>query len=191
MNLHTNSYRSMGGKAATSLVALWAALWLVLAAHPASAGECAVSGVVTRTVASLQVASQRGTASAYTAVLARHANIPGVALFALGPYRNSVSAREQVEYVRLAGAYMGQMLADYGGRIVHGTLVIGNCLDLNGATLVKSRFGSSQVTWWVKGQRIGDVNVEGIWLAAQLHSTFVAVLRRGGGDIDALLHYLR
>ena len=191
MSLHANSYRSMGGKAATALIALWVALWLALAANPASAGECVASGVVTRAVASLQIASQRGTASAYAAALARYASISGLAMFALGPYRNSVSARQQVEYVHLTGAYMGQMLVDYGDRIVHGTLVIENCFDSNGATLVKSRFGSTDVTWRVNGRRIGDVSVGGIWLAAQLRSTFVAVLHRAGGDIDALLRYLR
>jgi ABC-type transporter MlaC component len=42
-----------------------------------------------------------------------------------------------------------------------------------------------------RGFLVRDVNVSSVWLAQQLRSTFVGVIRRNGGDINALFKYLR
>jgi len=41
------------------------------------------------------------------------------------------------------------------------------------------------------GYRVRDLNVSSIWLAQQLRSTFTGVIRRNGGDIGALMAFLR
>ena len=42
-----------------------------------------------------------------------------------------------------------------------------------------------------RGFLVRDVNVSSVWLAQQMRSTFVGVINRNGGDIDALFAYLR
>ena len=42
-----------------------------------------------------------------------------------------------------------------------------------------------------RGFLVRDVNVSSVWLAQQLRSTFVGVIRRNNGDINALFKYLR
>ena len=42
-----------------------------------------------------------------------------------------------------------------------------------------------------RGFLVRDVNVSSVWLAQQLRSTFVGVIRRNDGDINALFDYLR
>jgi ABC-type transporter MlaC component len=42
-----------------------------------------------------------------------------------------------------------------------------------------------------RGFLVRDVNVSSVWLAQQLRSTFVGVINRNGGDINALFAYLR
>jgi hypothetical protein len=191
MNFGPDGDRRPAGKVLNRVLALSVGLMLALAAGQATAGECVESGVVKRAAGSFAAASRDGSASAYTAALTRHTSMSGLALFALGPYRNSMTGARRGEYVRLTGQFMGRMMVEYGSRIVQGALVIEGCFKQNGATMVKSRFGLTQVTWRVDGRRISDVNVEGIWLASRLRSTFVGVLRRAGGDLGALLSYLR
>ena len=191
MNVGPESDRRLAGRVLNWVLALSVGLMLVLAAGPATAGECVASGVVKRAAGSFAAASRNGSASAYTAALTRHTSMSKLALFALGPYKGTVTGARRGEYVRLTGKFMGHMMAKYGSRIVQGALVIEDCFKQNGATMVKSRFGSTHVTWRVDGRRISDVNVEGIWLAARLRSTFVRVLRRAGGDFGALFTFLR
>jgi ABC-type transporter MlaC component len=164
---------------------------LVTALGEASAAECGAAAVVKQAAGSFVAASRSGSPGAYTEALSRHTSVPDLALFALGPYRNAMTGEKRAEYVRLTGLFVGRLLAEHGSRIVKGELVIDDCFSQNGAVLVKSRFGSTRVLWRVDGRRIGDVSVEGVWLAARLRTTFVAILRRAGGDVGALLGYLR
>jgi hypothetical protein len=42
-----------------------------------------------------------------------------------------------------------------------------------------------------RGFLVRDVNISSVWLAQQLRSTFVGVINRNDGDINALFAYLR
>jgi len=190
MSLLRDSFRASVGKAVPVVMAVSLGLMLTLGGGEARAGSCAAARVVERAASAFEAAARDGSVSAYTRVLRRHASVTGLALFALGPYRRDFKGQLQSRYIRLATGYMGRSMADYGGKILGGKLVIETCFRQNGAMLVKSRMGSSHLTWRVSGQRISDVKVEGIWLALTLRSTFVQVLRDHDGDPQALIRYL-
>lgn len=191
MSVFQNLSRTAGARAIRVLVALCLGLMLTLGGSEARAGSCAEASVVEQTVGALEAAARNGSISAYASVLQRHAGVTGLALFALGPYRRDMKGSLKSQYIRLATQYMGRVMADYGHRILNGKLVIEDCFPQSGAMLVKSRIGSSHLTWRVSGQRISDVKVEGIWLALTLRSNFVRVLRDNDGDPQALINYLR
>lgn len=190
MSPNTALSRMIGARAARALVAVCFGLMLMLAGSEAWAGSCPEASIVESTVNAFQ-AARNGSATAYTRVLARHASVTGLALFALGPYRRDMTGPLRAEYVRLATRYMGRVMADYGDQILNGRLTIKDCFRQNGAILVRSRIGQSQLTWRVQGKRISDVKVDGIWLALTLRQTFVQVLRDHHGDPRALIRYLR
>ncbi len=183
--------RTFGARALRLLPALCLALMLALVSGVAMAGTCPASRVVERTIASLDAAARNGSPRAYTVALSHHANMTGLALFALGPYRRAVTSSMRGEYVRLTAKFVGHVVAKYREHLMHNRLVIEGCFRQNGAMLVRSRLGSMHLTWRVSGRRISDVKVEGIWLAIKLRSKFVAILRHHDGDVGALIRYLR
>ena len=191
MSLFRDISRATVEKAVRVVLALTLGLMLTLGGSEARAGSCAAASVVERAASAFEAAARDGSVSAYTRVLRRHASVTGLALFALGPYRRDLKGRLRSEYIRLATHYMARVMADYGRKILGGKLTIEDCFPQNGAMLVKSRIGSTHLTWRVSGQRISDVKVEGIWLALTLRSNFVQVLRDNDGDPQALIKYLR
>ena len=190
MSLFLDISRARGQKAIRVVVALTLGLTLMIGGGEARAGSCAAESVVVRAASAFEAAAREGSVSAYTRVLQRHASVTGLALFALGPYRRDLKGRLRSQYIRLATHYMARVMSDYSQQILGGKLAIEDCFPQNGAMLVKSRIGSTHLTWRVSGQRISDVKVEGIWLALTLRSNFVQVLRDHDGDPQALIKYL-
>jgi hypothetical protein len=61
----------------------------------------------------------------------------------------------------------------------------------SGSTITATTSSGRKIIFRVSGGRVRDVNVGSIWLAGQMRSTFVGVINRNGGDVGALLKYLK
>jgi len=61
----------------------------------------------------------------------------------------------------------------------------------SGSVVTATASGGKKIMFRVGGGRVQDVNVSSVWLAGQMRSTFVGVINRNNGDVDALLNYLR
>jgi ABC-type transporter MlaC component len=153
---------------------------------PALAADCPAAGPVKAAAASFKSAARSGSAGAFSSALARHTNVASLAMFALGPYRKDLPPGRRAEYVRSAHAFMGAFLAEYGSKFSGANLTIENCQG----GLVETTASGRDIVWKVAGSRIQDVRVGGVWLAPQLKSKFVKVIRQGDGDVTALLDYL-
>src|SRR4029450_478963 len=92
------------------------------------------------------------------------------------------------EYFSGAQTFMARFLLEYSGPFRSSRdFVIDNCRG----NLVQTSFeGRPRMLWRVSGGRISDVQVSGVWLALQLRSKFTGIIRRGNGDIEALLNFL-
>jgi phospholipid transport system substrate-binding protein len=159
----------------------------VLAAAPASlAADCPAAGPVKAAAASFMSAARVKSPGAFSAALSRHTDVTSLALFALGPYRKDLPAARRAQYIRSAQGFMGAFLADNAKRFGSASLSIESCKG----NLVETTASGHDVVWRVSGGRIQDVRVGGVWLAPQLRSKFVNVIRHGGGNINALFDYL-
>jgi phospholipid transport system substrate-binding protein len=158
-----------------------------MAVAPATlAADCPAAGPVKAAAASFMSAARAKSPGAFSAALSRHADVTSLALFALGPYRKDLPAARRAQYVRSAQGFMGAFLADNAKRFGSASLSIETCRG----NLVETTASGRDIVWRVSGSRIQDVRVGGVWLAPQLRSKFVGVIRRGDGNIDALFDYL-
>lgn len=172
--------------------ALGLAVVIGLAPAPeAQAQSCPGANTVRSAAVSLIEAAHSGSPQAFAAVVDRYANVSRLAMFALGPYRRAMPEALRGEYVRLTRQFIGNVLASRAGSFVGGEFRIVACGSDGGYNYVESAAGGRRVVWRLRGGQIADVNVEGVWLAPQLRSNFVSVIRRSNGDIGALIQYLR
>ncbi|MGE4252024.1 MAG: ABC transporter substrate-binding protein [Parvibaculaceae bacterium] len=183
-------YLSKPGFTFRLLTAALVVLAVVAASAPqARAASCPAAGAVNNAAAAFTNAARSGSASAFSSALARHTDVRGAALSALGPYRKQLPAGRQREYVNGAQAFMARFLMKNSRPFRSSRdLQIESCR----ANLVETSLaGKSRMIWRVSGGRIRDVQVSGVWLALQLRSKFTGIIRRNNGRIDALLDYLR
>jgi phospholipid transport system substrate-binding protein len=162
-------------------------LALVGSAVPARAAECPAAGAVKSAAQSFIGAARSGSPAAFSAALARHADINALAMFALGKYRKDLPASRKAEYVKKAHAYMGRFLAKHAGRFDGSGFTIDSC---KGNLVRTSLNGRSEMTWRMSGRRIQDVRVQGFWLTLQMRSKFTDVIRRGDNRVERLIDFL-
>jgi ABC-type transporter MlaC component len=177
-------------RAVASVVGI-AVLVLLMSAPPVHAQSCPGFQVAQSAAASFNQAAASGSLRAYAAALERHADVSRVAMFALGQYRQALPSARRGEYVQLTRQYLARVLADHAGSFAGAELVLSNCTSDQGFTLVDTRMAGQPILWRIRGNRVVDMNVGGIWLSLQLRSSFVSVIQRGRGDPAVLIDYLR
>jgi ABC-type transporter MlaC component len=187
---HTQElHMSRFGSTFRVLAAALAMLTIIgLSAPQSRAASCPAAGAVMKAGNAFMDAAQSGSAGAFSSALSRHTDVRGAALFALGQYRRDLPRARQREYFSGAQTFMARFLLEYSGPFRSSRdFVIDNCRG----NLVQTSFeGRSRMLWRVSGGRISDVQVSGVWLALQLRSKFTGIIRRGNGDIEALLNFL-
>lgn len=109
-----------------------------------------------------------------------------MALYALGPYRKNLPDSRVADYIRQTRAYMGRFIKKHADTIVQTNLQVISC---NG-DLIKTTNGQREISWRVSNGRIRDVGSSGIWLVVQMRSKFVSIIRRAGGDIQAIFEMI-
>ncbi len=178
--------------------------WLVLlfilslGACPSSATAeaCDASTFITNAGNAFLSGGRRQSASAYSGVASRYTDLRGIAMFALGPHRRLLSKANEAEYLALTRSFIGRFLAKYSNRFSGSGLTIKECAGSKNNLIVSTRLtNGKKIIFKIykskRGYLVRDVNVSSVWLAQQLRSTFVSVIRRNNGDIKSLFAYLR
>lgn len=168
---------------------------LLVCAAPAMAG-CPAAGFVNDAGYAIMGAARTGSPKAFTRVAARYTNLTDLALFALGKHRDKLPKSQQAEYVALTRAFIGRFLAQHASRFKSESMKITDCSGSDSKLMVSTRLsGGQRVVFRLYKTRGGylvrDLSVSSVWLGQQLRSTFVGVINRNGGDLSALLRYLR
>lgn len=158
----------------------------------AQAEKCAAEGFVVSAGNAFLSAARAGSPQAFTSAASRYADLRSIALFALGPHRKLLGKGQEARYVSLAKAYMGRFMAKHASQFAGSGLRVVSC---SGNTVNASTDGGKRLIFRVaggkRGYRVMDVNASSIWLAGQMRSTFVSVINRNHGDINALMAYLQ
>ena len=137
----------------------------------------------------------------FRAILAEKADIPAIARFSLGRFARQLPARDRIDYYGLVAAYISSIFATHAiGLAGKEVTVTGSIRRSQGESIVSSQvtFASGrslEVDWRVTEvngvYKVFDVSINGIWLAILQRTEFMSVIRRGGGNVDALLEHLR
>ncbi|MDE2383205.1 MAG: ABC transporter substrate-binding protein [Alphaproteobacteria bacterium] len=154
----------------------------------AMALTCPAEGFVQDAASAFMGAARRGSPQAFSVAAGRYADLRGLALFALGPYRRDLPANMEGKYVSLAKSFMGRFMAENSSSLSGGALAITSC---SGNT-ISGRFSSgSSIVFRLSGNsRIEDVSVSGVSIAQAMRSKFTGIIHDHGGDINALISYL-
>ena len=162
----------------------------------ATAQACEASSFINNAGTAFLGAARRQSASAFSGVASRYTDLHGIALFALGPHRKLLSKASEAEYLALTRGFIGRFMARYSNRFSGSGLTIRECTGSKNTFTVNTRLSNGnkiifKIYKTKRGYLVRDVNVSSVWLAQQLRSTFVGVIKRNGGDINALFKYLR
>ncbi len=154
----------------------------------ANATKCPSENFIQSAGAAFMNAARNGSASAFSSAASRFADLRGLALFALGPYRKDLPHGREGEYVALTKKFMGQFMAQYASKFSGTGITITNCAG----NIIATKLSTGQgLTFRLRGANlIEDVSVSGIWLAQELRSKFTNVIRKNNGDVEALISWL-
>jgi hypothetical protein len=171
------------------IASLGACAFLVgMGAFSIAAQACPSEALVLSAGKAFNVAAKSGSPGAFLSAASRHTDMRALALFALGPHRKKLTKAQEGEYLRLARDFIGRFMARYADRFKVDGLKVISC---SGGTITATANGGKKLIFRVDGGRLKDVNVSSVWLASQMRATFVGVINRNNGDIEALLRYLR
>ena len=162
----------------------------------AAAGACAASAFITNAGNAFMGAARIHSASAFSGATARYTDLRGISMFALGPHRGLLGKSREAEYLALTRAFIGRFMMKHSARFSGSGMTIKDCVTSTNALTVSTRMSNGKKIIFKlnrskRGFLVRDVNVASVWLAQQLRSTFVGVINRNGGDINALFAYLR
>lgn len=157
--------------------------------------DCAAAPFINTAAKAFMRAASGGSPEAFAAAVARFADINGLALYALGPYRHKLPKSRQREYFARTRTYIGKFMAENAGRFSADGISISSCKPSGRSLVVDSRLSSGErVIWRLAGKgsnyRVEDVSVQQIWLAQQLRTNFVHMIRTNGESVDALIDEL-
>jgi len=133
-------------------------------------------------------------------LLGTYANMNGVARFALGRYRKSLSASKKRSYYNLVKKFVAGLFVEYVDDFRGNQLVIRRSRPNGKAVIVDSQIKFSHklpapVEWRVSSNnsrhRVTDVKIRGVWMRLQMRQKFVRILKKNQGDINALMTYLQ
>ena len=163
--------------------------------NQAGAASCPAESYIQSAGKAFMSASRNGSASSFSSAAARYADLRGLALFALGNYRQNLPKSREAEFVSRAQSFMGSFMAQYGSRFSGNSIVITSCNESPGGLTVGTKLSTGQsLTFRLRKSggtyRVQDVSVSSIWLAQTMRGKFTRILSENNGDVGALISYL-
>ncbi len=149
------------------------------------------------TATDLLRAQRKGTRKAFADVLARRADVDGIAMYSIGRYRGQLGKKQKTLYVRGVHQFMARYFAMQSKKYRVKKAVIEQTPRQQGKDwLVRSRVwldnGSSYTPVWKLrktrfGWRVVDVKVMGFSLTYLQRGLFYKFLQKRQGDVGALV----
>ena len=139
-------------------------------------------------------AAKTNNTSRFRSLLRQHADIRGIATFALGRYRSKIPAAQLSTYYKLAENDMVKFFGEYSSSLSGSAVSVGRVSKSGSLILVETKIiGTGTTVRWrlvrAGGYKVRDVQVLGIWLAHLMRSSYASILRRSG--YRALFAYLQ
>lgn len=188
----------------SALVCAALALTPLPASTTATASSAAEQYVTSVANSILAVASgpQGQMSSKFRALMSRHAAINAIGVFSLGKYKDQLPASQRTEYYGLIEKFVAGLFVKYAPQFAGNRIEITNSKARSARDVIvssKVHFASGkaplEVQWRLLqsggGFKIFDVRVLGIWLAIQQRTEFTSVIKNNGGDVSALMKFLR
>ena len=148
----------------------------------------------------LLAAHRQGTVPSFLRVVQRHADVPSIALAALGKYGDKLPSGQKAKYQRGVATYMARYFALQSRDYTVAKYEVGEAkVDANKDVLVDTKVflltgQVYNVAWrlvWRDGRyKVRDAKVLGFWLTNFQRSDFVSYLDKRNGDIDKLIKAL-
>ncbi len=136
----------------------------------------------------------------FVRLLTRNADMKAIARFALGKYLRRMPRSMRGEYYRLVLSYIAGLFVYYRKDLAGKDVRIGRMRERGkwltvDTTVIYPDGKTAPVKWRIyksgSGWRVGDVNIQGIWLSLRMRDKFVSILNQNHGDFAALMDYLR
>ncbi len=175
----------MGGRMYAFASAIFLFL-LVFSFLPENARASCAAGVRVRNAAhDFMRAGRMGSGAALRRALKRHVDMRRVMNFALGRSIRKLKGKQRMQYYRRANAYAVRKLTQLAGYVHGKRLEILRCNS--GRVVTRLLPQGEKVIWKLRGGRIVDVNVRGVWVAQMLRSQFRRILRESDNNMKVFL----
>lgn len=145
----------------------------------------------------LFAAHRQGTVASFLRAILRHADIPGIADYSLGRYKQKLGAGQQPRYYRGVATFMARYFADQSREYRLAKYTIGDAkVDGDQDIWIDSKVyllsGSSYTVVWRlarrdKGYKVVDAKILGFSLVFLQRGIFQSYLSKRNGDIGQLV----
>ncbi len=145
----------------------------------------------------LMQAQRIGTVTSFQKAILSHADVEGIALYALGNYKDDLAKASRPSYFKGVSLFMARYFADSSRQYQVGKAEIGEAqANDDGSVLVNTKItlltGTTyNVVFKISrdGNRyqVADVNVLGFSLAYMQRGIFQRFIAKNGGDVNALV----
>jgi phospholipid transport system substrate-binding protein len=144
----------------------------------------------------LLAAHRNGTVASFLRAIQRHADVPDIALYSLGQYRDKLSNSDRQRYFRGVAVFMSRYFADQSREFPVAKYELGEATPDGKDVLVASKvyLMSGQVynvtwrlVWRNKGYKVSDAKVLGFSLIYLQRGIFTSYLSKRNGDVKKLM----
>lgn len=171
------------------------------AADDVSGAKARIDGLAKKAISVISDASLSDAQkeAQFATLLRNNFDTTAIGKFALGRYYRQATPEQKAEYNSLFQKMIvkvyNQRFKEYSGQTV--AVTGGRKDEKSGDILVNTQInqpGGGQpvpVDWRIRGGKIIDVFVAGVSMSQTQRDDFAGVIQKGGGNIEALLKYLR
>ena len=144
----------------------------------------------------LLAAHRNGTVASFLRAIQRHADVPDIALYSLGQYRDRLRNGDRQRYFRGVAMFMSRYFADQSREYPVAKYELGSATADGKDVLVTSKvyLMSGQVytvtwrlVWRDKGYKVSDAKVLGFSLTYLQRGIFTSYLSKRNGDVKQLM----
>ncbi len=168
---------------------------MLVAGTPSIAEACGPKGFIKTVGSKMLSAAKSGSTGSFRSLINSYADVGAIGNFALGRYRKKMPAGDQAAYRKSMANFMAKTMAQYSKKFRAIGVEVGRCSASKVTSkLVKNSGRAQPVVWKVRraggSYKVVDLQVQNVWLGPLMRSTFSNVIKKGGGNINALYAYL-